>query len=66
MHDSPFRLRAKPAGDDYPSDQCAAVRCTARPVVDDDSRTIWDCRVPLCDKHLELRSPEEEDSCPVV
>ena len=61
MRSPPFRLRTKPVKDDYPSNQCAAVRCTAKPVVDDDSKTVWDCRVPLCDRHWEQRS--EDESC---
>jgi hypothetical protein len=63
MRNTPFRLRAKFNGDDYPPDQCAVVRCTSRPAVDDASKSIWDCRVPLCDRHWTQRC-EEENTCP--
>lgn len=52
----PFTLKTKRARDDYPPDQCAAVRCTAETELVDASRAVWPEVVPLCSRHWELRS----------
>jgi hypothetical protein len=63
MQNQPLRLRPKPVNDDYPSDRCAVVRCTAIPMVDDDSRKFWDYKVPLCEQHWIMRSKDRPSEC---
>jgi hypothetical protein len=60
--DSPFTLKTKRRSDNYPPHQCAASRCTAAPILDDDSHTVWPDRVPLCDRHWQLRAEWSDEA----
>ena len=51
----PFKLKPLRSGSSYPTDRCAALKCSRECDVIDGTKTFWKVLVPLCSKHFEAK-----------